>query len=150
MSVQGETIAAIATPPGPGGIGIVRLSGAGVASLAARLLGRPPRPRHAHYCAFTDATDAVLDRGLLLHFPAPHSFTGEDVLELQVHGSPVMLRCLLERCIALGARQLEDMRDGLIAVDQLALEAGEANLVGLRLDHLVDRARLQQGRAARG
>ena len=104
MSVQGETIAAIATPPGPGGIGIVRLSGAGVASLAARLLGRPPRPRHAHYCAFTDATGAVLDRGLLLHFPAPHSFTGEDVLELQVHGSPVMLRCLLERCIALGAR----------------------------------------------
>ena len=104
MSVQGETIAAIATPPGPGGIGIIRLSGAGVAALAARLLGRPPRPRHAHYCAFTDATGAVLDRGLLLHFPAPHSFTGEDVLELQVHGSPVMLRCLLERCLALGAR----------------------------------------------
>jgi tRNA modification GTPase len=104
MSGQGDTIAAIATPPGPGGIGVIRLSGAGVAALASRLLGRPPQPRHAHYCALTDAAGSVLDRGLLLHFPAPHSLTGEDVLELQMHGSPVMLRCLLERCIALGAR----------------------------------------------
>ncbi|SFN38974.1 tRNA uridine-5-carboxymethylaminomethyl(34) synthesis GTPase MnmE [Dokdonella immobilis] len=104
MSGQGETIAAIASPPGPGGIGVIRLSGAGVAALAERLLGRTPTPRHAHYCALTDATGGVLDRGLLLHFPAPHSFTGEDVLELQMHGSPVMLGCVLERCLELGAR----------------------------------------------
>ncbi len=104
MKIDGETIAAIATAAGPGGIGVIRLSGARSAAIAAELLGRTPTARHAHYRAFVDADGAILDRGLLLFFPAPNSFTGEDVLELQVHGSPVMLRCLLERCVALGAR----------------------------------------------
>jgi tRNA modification GTPase len=105
MKRQGETIAAIATANGAGGIGIVRLSGSGVLEIGTRMLGRTPAPRHAHFCTFRDHGGRALDYGLLLYFPAPHSFTGEDVLELQAHGSPVMLRCLLDRMIELGARQ---------------------------------------------
>jgi tRNA modification GTPase len=105
MKTQGETIAAIATASGAGGIGIIRLSGSGVPDIATQLLGRKPEPRHAHYCSLRDREGVTLDHGLLLHFPAPHSFTGEDVLELQAHGSPLMLRCLLDRCLELGARQ---------------------------------------------
>jgi tRNA modification GTPase len=103
VNSQGETIAAIATAAGAAGIGVIRISGARAPAMARALLGRPAQPRHAHYAVFRDAQAQVLDHGLLLHFPAPHSFTGEDVVELQVHGSPVMLACLLERCIELGA-----------------------------------------------
>lgn len=105
MNAQGETIAAIATGSGPGGIGVVRLSGRDASAIAIRLLGRKPKPRHAHYCTFSEEDGRVLDHGLLLHFPAPHSFTGEDVVELQAHGSQIILRCLLDRVIELGARQ---------------------------------------------
>lgn len=104
MNAAADTIAAVATPPGAGGVGIVRVSGANVGAIGAAFLGKSPTPRHAHYCAFRDAAGDVLDRGLLLWFPAPHSFTGEDVLELHAHGSPVALRLLLARIIELGAR----------------------------------------------
>ena len=99
-----DTIAAVATPAGAGGVGVIRVSGVASAPIARRLLGRDPEPRHAYYCAFTDATGAPIDRGLLLYFKAPHSYTGEDVLELQTHGSPVVLRLLLARLVELGAR----------------------------------------------
>ncbi len=99
-----ETIAAIATAPGRGGIGIVRISGPGVRSIAQALLGRLPRPRYACFVIFRDATGSPLDKGLALYFPAPHSYTGEDVLELHAHGSPVVLDLLLEQACALGAR----------------------------------------------
>ena len=102
---QGETIAAIATASGAGGIGIVRVSGARAHAMARTLLARAPRARHAHFCAFRDAAGDLLDQGLLIYFPASGSFTGEDVLELQAHGSPVMLHCLLKRMLELGARQ---------------------------------------------
>ena len=99
-----DTIAAIATANGAAGVGIVRLSGPGAAAIAVALLGHAPRPRHAHRCEFRDAAGGAIDHGLLLHFPAPHSFTGEDVAELHAHGSPVVLRALLARTIELGAR----------------------------------------------
>lgn len=99
-----DTIAAVATPPGAGGVGVLRVSGPAVPALARDLLGRTPQPRHAHLAAFRDAAGAVLDRGLLLYFPAPRSYTGEHVLELHAHGSPVVLDLLLRRVCALGAR----------------------------------------------
>jgi tRNA modification GTPase len=99
-----DTIAAIATGPSPGGIGVIRLSGPDAAAIAHALTGVRATPRHAHYVACRDGAGALLDRGLLLHFPAPHSYTGEDVVELQLHGSPPLLRCVLQRLFELGAR----------------------------------------------
>jgi tRNA modification GTPase len=99
-----DTIAAVATAPGAGGIGIVRLSGADASAIARTLAAIDLQPRHAHYVAMRDARGELIDRGLALWFPAPHSFTGEDVVELQIHGAPVVLARLLARCIELGAR----------------------------------------------
>ncbi len=98
------TIAAIATAPGAGGIGIVRLSGVDARPIAMALCATDLQRRHAHYVAFSDASAALIDRGLALWFQSPHSFTGEDVVELQIHGAPVVLARLLARCIELGAR----------------------------------------------
>ncbi len=100
----GDTIAAIATASGAAGVGVVRVSGAAAATIARSLLGRVPAPRHAQYTAFHDANGRALDHGLALYFPKPNSFTGESVLELHAHGSPVLLNMLLRRVCELGAR----------------------------------------------
>ena len=92
-------IAAIATAPGRGGIGVVRVSGTDLAGVIDGLLGRALAPRHATYGPFFDADGGEIDRGIAIHFPAPHSYTGEDVLELQAHGGPVVLQLLLARCL---------------------------------------------------
>jgi len=99
-----DTIAAVATPTGRGGIGVVRVSGPRVISIAHELLGDLPPPRHAALRIFRDAAGDMLDGGIALYFPAPASFTGEDVLELQGHGGPIVLDMLLARIVALGAR----------------------------------------------
>jgi len=99
-----DTIIATATPPGQGGIGILRLSGPGSHAIAAHLGCPALRPRHAHHTHFVDADGEPIDDGIALYFPAPHSYTGEDVVELQAHGSPVLLQHLITRCLALGAR----------------------------------------------
>ena len=99
-----DTIAAIATAAGAAGVGILRLSGPACRAIASTLLGRPPQPRHAHYLRFRDGDREVIDDGLLIFFPGPQSYTGEDVVELQGHGSPVLLARLLRRCLQLGAR----------------------------------------------
>lgn len=104
MTLPGDPIVAIATPPGRGAIGIVRLSGADLRPLARGLLGSVPPPRRAQLASFKAADGTALDEGIALFFPAPRSFTGEDVLELQGHGGPVVLRMVLERACALGAR----------------------------------------------
>ncbi|MEO8747235.1 MAG: tRNA uridine-5-carboxymethylaminomethyl(34) synthesis GTPase MnmE [Rhodanobacter sp.] len=99
-----DTIAAIASAAGPAGIGVVRASGSRVPEIASALLGRDPTPRHAYLAAWRGADGGLIDRGLLLFFPAPGSYTGEHVLELQGHGSPVLLDLLLRRICELGAR----------------------------------------------
>jgi tRNA modification GTPase len=100
-----DTIVAVATPPGRGGIGIVRVSGPAVKHIAESLLGKLPRPRFATFTDFIDAAGRPIDRGLALFFAAPHSFTGEDVLELHGHGGPVVIDMVLGRALELGARQ---------------------------------------------
>jgi len=99
-----DTIAAIASAPGAAGVGVLRVSGPAAPAIAQTLLGRAPQPRHAHFAAFRDGAGELIDRGLLLYFPAPASYTGEHVLELQGHGSAVLLDALLRRCCELGAR----------------------------------------------
>ncbi|MDD5034156.1 MAG: tRNA uridine-5-carboxymethylaminomethyl(34) synthesis GTPase MnmE, partial [Methylococcaceae bacterium] len=99
-----DTIAAVSTPMGKGGIGVIRISGARVGELVRELLGRALEPRRAHFLPFLDADGSTLDSGLVLYFPSPHSFTGEDVLELQGHGSPVVMDLLLKRLLSLGVR----------------------------------------------
>ncbi|MGH8581391.1 MAG: tRNA uridine-5-carboxymethylaminomethyl(34) synthesis GTPase MnmE, partial [Gammaproteobacteria bacterium] len=103
-STSSDTIAAVATPPGRGGLGVVRVSGPLVPPIAEAVLGQLPQPRYATYGPFQDGAGETLDNGIALFFPAPRSYTGEDVLELHAHGSPVVLDRLVERIVALGAR----------------------------------------------
>ncbi len=102
--IHRDVIAAIATAPGRGGIGVVRVSGNALQAYAAQLIPRALAPRLAAYTPFLDAAGQAIDEGLALFFPAPHSYTGEDVLELHGHGGPVVLQQLLQRCLELGAR----------------------------------------------
>lgn len=105
QSLNRDTIAAVATAPGRGGIGVIRLSGRFARQIAGQICGdRPLEPRHAHYRAFFHG-EQLIDQGIALYFPGPNSFTGEDVVELQGHGGPVILDQLLKAAIALGARQ---------------------------------------------
>lgn len=101
---ESETIVAIATPAGAGGIGVLRVSGSRAATIATSFLGRAPTPRHAHYARLRDAQGETLDHVLLLFFPAPTSFTGEHVLEVHAHGNPIVLSTILRRVCELGAR----------------------------------------------
>ncbi|MBC8057370.1 MAG: tRNA uridine-5-carboxymethylaminomethyl(34) synthesis GTPase MnmE [Rhizobiales bacterium] len=105
-----EPVVAIATASGRGAVGIVRVSGAKLGGFVEALLGRPLQPRHASFLPFNDAAGAPIDRGLAIHFLAPHSYTGEDVLELQAHGGPVVLQLLLARCLELGRTHLPGLR----------------------------------------
>ncbi|MDA8446051.1 tRNA uridine-5-carboxymethylaminomethyl(34) synthesis GTPase MnmE [Paracidovorax valerianellae] len=114
-----DPIAAIATAPGRGAVGIVRVSGRGLGPLTEALCGRTLRPREATYLPFKDAAGQSIDQGLALFFPAPHSYTGEDVLELQAHGGPVVLQLLLARCLEAAA--------------QASVPEGRPRLPGLRL-----------------
>ena len=99
-----DTIAAIATPPGQGGVGIVRVSGPHAKAIAVALLGHCPKPRMAEYLSFLDTEGDVVDKGIALYFKQPNSFTGEDVLELHGHGGQVVLDLLLQQVIKHGAR----------------------------------------------
>jgi tRNA modification GTPase len=104
LSPNVDTIAAIATAQGRGGVGVIRISGLGIEVLANEILGKLPAARHATYCNFLDEKGDALDQGIALYFPSPHSYTGEDVLELQGHGGPAVLQLILQRCLDLGAR----------------------------------------------
>jgi len=112
-----DPIVAIATAPGRGAVGIVRVSGRSLSALAHALCGKALRPRQAAYLPFQDADGTTIDQGLALYFPGPHSFTGEDVLELQAHGGPVVLQLLLSRCLQ-AANEL-DPANGLMRLPGL-------------------------------
>ncbi|MFP6811201.1 MAG: GTPase, partial [Pseudohongiellaceae bacterium] len=103
-AIETDTICAIATPVGRSGIGIVRLSGPDVAKACEEILGFLPSPRHAHYCDFLDADQAVIDQGVAIYYQSPDSFTGEDILELQGHGGVYVLNAVLERVLLLDIR----------------------------------------------
>ncbi len=128
MLREHDTIAAIATPPGRGGVGIIRLSGTQVREIAVAMLGQLPAPRHALHAQFRDADQRAIDDGIALYFPAPHSFTGEDVLELQGHGGPVVLDMVLARLVSLGARLAEpgEFSKRAFLNDKIDLVAAEA------------------------
>lgn len=104
MLVTSDTIAAPATPPGRGGVGIVRISGCLVPSIAQEILKKSPKARYVNFCNFFSTDGNIIDQGLALYFCAPHSFTGEDILELHCHGGPIITDLLLQRVLTLGAR----------------------------------------------
>ena len=143
-SIHQDTIAAIATAPGRGGVGIVRVSGAKSAEIAEQVLGHLPKARFAHYGPFKDADGQTLDEGIALFFPNPNSFTGEDVLELQGHGGPVVLDFILKRCIELGARTARpgEFSERAFLNDKLDLAQAEA------IADLIDCASEQAARCA--
>ena len=99
-----DTIAAVASAQGRGGVGVIRVSGSDIEVLIRKILGKLPSARHASYSNFLDENGDIIDQGIALYFPAPHSYTGENVLELQGHGGPAVLQMLLQRCLDLGAR----------------------------------------------
>ncbi|GAB3324945.1 tRNA modification GTPase [Haliea atlantica] len=125
---QTDTIAAIATAPGRGGVGIVRLSGPAAREIGQAIAAQPLQLRHAHYCDFRDAADTVIDSGIALYFAGPHSFTGEDVVELQGHGGPVVMDLLLHSCLTRGARQARpgEFSERAFLNDKLDLAQAEA------------------------
>lgn len=128
MPVSNDTIAAIATPPGRGGVGIIRVSGPDVKKIAKTILGRVPATRVAEYLPFYDAKKQVIDSGLAIYFANPHSFTGEDILELQGHGGPVVLDILLKRITELGVRiaQPGEFSERAFLNDKMDLAQAEA------------------------
>ncbi|MBK9447196.1 MAG: tRNA uridine-5-carboxymethylaminomethyl(34) synthesis GTPase MnmE [Betaproteobacteria bacterium] len=139
-----DRIAAIATAPGRGGIGVVRVSGPDLLSLADALIGKRPQPRYATLAEFRDNEGRSIDSGLALYFPAPHSFTGDDVLELQGHGGPVVLQLLLSRCLELGARLAEPGEFTRRAFENGKLDLAQAEAVA----DLIDAATTSAARSA--
>lgn len=139
-----DTIAAIATPPGRGAVGILRLSGPAALEIAQRLCGKLPPARQAALRHFTDSAGEVIDQGLVLSFPAPHSYTGEDVVELQGHGGPVVMDLLLKAACDCGARPARagEFSERAFLNDRLDLAQAEA------VADLIDAASAQAARAA--
>ncbi len=144
MQTSQSTIAAIATPPGRGGIGVIRVSGPKVPEVAKALLDQVLKPRYAQYARFLAADQTTIDEGLALYFPAPHSFTGEEVLELQGHGGPIILDVLLQRILSLN---VEQARPGEFS--ERAFLNGKMDLVQAEaIADLIDAASQQAARSA--
>jgi tRNA modification GTPase len=152
LARRADPIVAIATAPGRGAVGIVRVSGRDLSALIAAVCGRTLAPRQATLLPFLGADGQALDRGLALHFPAPHSYTGEDVLELQAHGGPVLLQLLLARCLQAltGARlaQPGEFTERAFLNDKLDLAQAEA--VADLIDASTEAAARSAARAVEG
>ncbi|MCK5524957.1 MAG: tRNA uridine-5-carboxymethylaminomethyl(34) synthesis GTPase MnmE [Thiomargarita sp.] len=139
-----DTIAALATPTGRGGIGVIRISGPLVPEIAHALLGQLPQPRYATLSDFVDSEGQLLDQGIALYFPAPHSFTGEDVLEIQGHGGAIVMDLLLKALLKLGARLARpgEFSERAFLNDKIDLAQAEA------IADLIDSASAQAARCA--
>ena len=150
MLPKPDSIAAIATAAGRGGIGVVRVSGTGLLPLATGLLGKLPTPRSATYSSFLDTQGQVLDQGIALFFPAPHSYTGEDVLELQGHGGTAVLQLVLQRCLELGARLAQPGEFTLRAFINGKLDLAQAESVADLIDATTGQAARSAIRSLQG
>jgi len=154
LSRRALPIVAIATAPGRGAVGIVRASGSALQPLVQDLCGRPLVPRQATLLPFTAADGSVIDQGLALYFPAPHSYTGEDVLELQAHGGPVLLQMLLARCLqagqSLGMRLAEPGEFTQRAFLNGKLDLAQAEAVADLIDASTEAAARSAGRSLSG
>ena len=140
-----DTIVAQATPPGRGGVGILRISGLKAREVAETVLGKLPKPRYADYLPFKDADGSTLDQGIALWFPGPNSFTGEDVLELQGHGGPVILDLLLKRILIIPGLRIArpgEFSERAFLNDKLDLAQAEA------IADLIDASSEQAARSA--
>ena len=140
-----DTIVAQATPPGRGGVGILRISGLKARDVAQAVLGKLPKPRYADYLPFKDSDGSALDQGIALWFPGPNSFTGEDVLELQGHGGPVILDLLLKRILTLPGVRIArpgEFSERAFLNDKLDLAQAEA------IADLIDASSEQAARSA--
>lgn len=140
-----DTIVAQATPPGRGGVGILRISGLKARDVAQEVLGKLPKPRYADYLPFKDADGSALDQGIALWFPGPNSFTGEDVLELQGHGGPVILDLLLKRILTIPGLRIArpgEFSERAFLNDKLDLAQAEA------IADLIDASSEQAARSA--
>lgn len=142
--MQNDTIAAPSTPSGRGGVAIIRISGSEVQKISAKILGKIPRPRYAMFSAFLDNDNQKIDEGLALYFPAPHSFTGEDVLELHAHGGQIIVDCLMRTILSYGARMAKPGEFSLRAYlnDKIDLAQAEA------IADLIDASSEQAARSA--
>jgi tRNA modification GTPase len=132
--IHSDVIAAIATPPGRGGIGVVRVSGRNLQSLALRVAGSVPEPRRATLTRFRDENGRVIDQGIVLYFPAPQSYTGEEILELQGHGGPAVMNLLLSSCLSAGARLAQPGEFTLRAFLNNKLDLAQAESVADLID----------------
>src|SRR5512145_133825 len=139
-----DTIAAVATPAGRGGIGVLRVSGSLALAIAKKVVGRAPKPRTALHAVFRDAGGEAIDQGIALYFPAPHSYTGEAVLELQGHGGPVVMQALLAACLDAGARLAEPGEFTRRAFLEGKLDLAQAEAVA----DLIDAASREAARSA--
>jgi len=144
MKKSTDTIVAAATPPGRGGVAIVRVSGPLVPKVIQKLLGKKLTPRYATYASFLDDSGAAIDQGIGLYFPGPNSFTGEDVLELHGHGGPAVVDCLLQRILSLNARLAKpgEFSERAFLNDKIDLVQAEA------IADLIDAASAQAARNA--
>jgi tRNA modification GTPase len=148
--VDHDTIVAIATASGRGGIGIIRLSGDTALSIAISITGIQPAPRHAHLCSFHDHAGFALDSGICLFFPGPNSFTGEDVVELQAHGGPIILDLLLREALKLGARQADPGEFSQRAYLNDKIDLAQAEAIADLINSTTARAALNASRTLQG
>jgi tRNA modification GTPase len=145
-----DTIAAIATAPGCGGVGIIRISGDQSLAIGKSITGTDPTPRHAHFASFQSGDGNVMDTGIVLFFPGPHSFTGEDVIELQGHGGPVILDLLLQECCRLGARPARPGEFSERAFLNNKLDLAQAEAIADLINSTTEKAALNATRSLQG